>query len=132
VTAQFLTKNLLIDWRWGERFFMEHLIDGDQAANNGGWQWCASTGTDAAPYFRVFNPTAQSRRFDPDGGFIRRYVPELADITDARIHDPPPSVRAARRYPAPIVDLSASRQRAIDAFKLARSRFQAAGDDRSL
>ena len=121
VTAQFLTKNLLIDWRWGERYFMEHLIDGDLASNNGGWQWSASTGTDAAPYFRVFNPTSQSRRFDADGHFIRRYVPELAGITDRSIHEPPPSVRTSCGYPVPMVDLKSSRQRAIDVFKQARA-----------
>src|SRR5690606_33657178 len=73
VVAMFLTKNLLIDWRKGERFFMEHLIDGDLAANNGGWQWSASTGTDAAPYFRIFNPFNQARRYDPEGEYIKRY-----------------------------------------------------------
>ncbi|MDG1479544.1 MAG: deoxyribodipyrimidine photo-lyase [Myxococcota bacterium] len=121
VTAQFLSKNLLIDWRWGERFFMEHLIDGDLANNNGGWQWSASTGTDAAPYFRVFNPTSQSRRFDADGVFIRRYVPELAGVTGRSIHDPAPLTRASCGYPLPIVDLKSSRQQAIDAFKALRS-----------
>jgi deoxyribodipyrimidine photo-lyase len=122
VTAQFLTKNLLIDWRWGERFFMEHLIDGELAANNGGWQWSASTGTDAAPYFRVFNPTSQSRRFDKEGAFIQKYLPELASLKGREIHDPGPLTRASLRYPAAIVDLKSSRQRAIDAFKVAKSR----------
>lgn len=121
VVAMFLTKNLLIDWREGERWFMRHLIDGDLAANNGGWQWSASTGTDAAPYFRIFNPLSQSRKFDPDGRFIRRWVPELAALDDRDIHDP--SARsdlfaaAASDYPPQIVDLGASRERALTAFR---------------
>ena len=78
LTAMFLTKHLLIDWRLGERHFMDLLVDGDFAANNGGWQWSASTGTDAAPYFRIFNPVTQAKKFDPDGAFVRRWVPELA------------------------------------------------------
>ena len=88
VTAMFLTKDLGIDWRWGERYFMERLIDGDLAANNGGWQWSASTGNDAAPYFRVFNPKLQSERFDANGDFIRQYVPELAHLDAKSIHEP--------------------------------------------
>ncbi len=88
IVASFLTKHLLIDWRWGEKYFMQHLIDGDLAANNGGWQWAASTGCDAQPYFRVFNPIRQSERFDPDGEFIRMYLPELKDIPDRQIHFP--------------------------------------------
>lgn len=120
IAAMFLTKNLFIDWRKGERFFMRHLIDGDLAANNGGWQWSASTGTDAAPYFRIMNPYSQSKRFDPDGSFIRRYVPELSGIEGEAIHDPshlPPMARARIDYPGPIVDVSASRQWAIEAFR---------------
>lgn len=88
VVASFLTKHLLIDWRWGEQYFMEHLIDGDLAANNGGWQWAASTGCDAQPYFRIFNPIRQSERFDPKGHFIRKYLPELQEIPDKEIHFP--------------------------------------------
>jgi deoxyribodipyrimidine photo-lyase len=117
--AMFLTKNLLIDWREGERWFMRHLIDGDLAANNGGWQWSASTGTDAAPYFRIFNPVSQSQRFDPDGRFIRTWVPELAGLNKRDIHDP--SVMGGlfgiAEYPRPIVDLARSRERALQAFK---------------
>lgn len=88
VVASFLTKHLLVDWRRGEKFFMQHLIDGDLSANNGGWQWAASTGCDAQPYFRVFNPIRQSERFDPDGSFIRKYLPELKDVPNKHIHFP--------------------------------------------
>lgn len=120
IAAMFLTKNLLVDWRRGEAFFMHHLVDGDLAANNGGWQWSASTGADAAPYFRIFNPVSQSERFDPDGTFIRRWVPELASLRATDIHDPPPLSRRALGYPDAIVDLRSSRQRAIDAFATIR------------
>lgn len=88
VVASFLTKHLLIDWRWGEKYFMQHLIDGDLAANNGGWQWAASTGCDAQPYFRIFNPIRQSERFDPNGNFIRKYLPELENIPNKEVHFP--------------------------------------------
>ncbi|MGP0171669.1 deoxyribodipyrimidine photo-lyase [Pseudomonas sp. NCHU5208] len=119
IVAMFLTKNLLIDWREGERFFMRHLIDGDLAANNGGWQWSASTGTDAAPYFRIFNPISQSQKFDPDGHFIRQWLPELAGLNKRDIHDPSAlgGLFAPAGYPRPIVDLARSRQRALAAFK---------------
>ncbi|MGV6806835.1 MAG: deoxyribodipyrimidine photo-lyase [bacterium] len=118
VVAMFLTKNLLVDWRRGERFFMEHLVDGDFASNNGGWQWSASTGTDAAPYFRIFNPFSQAAKFDPEATYIKAFVPELSELDAAVIHNP--DRLAARRppnYPPVIVDLRASRQRAIDVFK---------------
>lgn len=99
---------------------MQHLIDGDLAANNGGWQWCASTGTDAAPYFRVFNPVTQSQRFDPKGEFIRRWLPELAHLDNKQIHLPQTSGDLfGASYPAPIVDLKSSRLRTIEAFKQA-------------
>lgn len=115
LSAMFLTKHLLIDWRWGERWFMQHLVDGDFAANNGGWQWSASTGTDAAPYFRIFNPVTQSRRFDPTGDFIRRYVPELADLDAGSIHEP--GLLRPANYPAPMIDLAFGRERALNAFR---------------
>ena len=120
LVAMFLSKNLLIDWRLGERFFMQQLIDGDLAANNGGWQWSASTGTDAVPYFRLFNPVTQSRRFDPDGRFIRRWLPELAHLDNRAIHQPTPLDHPD--YPPPLVDLAASRTRALRAFQHLPSR----------
>ena len=88
VVASFLTKHLLVDWRWGERFFMQHLIDGDFSANNGGWHWAAGTGCDAQPYFRIFNPITQSEKFDPQGEFIRKFLPELSDVPSKHIHFP--------------------------------------------
>jgi deoxyribodipyrimidine photo-lyase len=112
VVASFLTKDLGIDWRWGERYFATHLNDFDLAANNGGWQWAASTGCDAQPYFRIFNPSSQSRKFDPQGRFIRRYLPALAKLPDAALHAPwearPADLAAAgvvlgRDYPLPVV-----------------------------
>ena len=119
VVAMFLSKNLLIDWREGERFFMRHLIDGDLAANNGGWQWSASSGTDSVPYFRIFNPLSQSQKFDPDGRFIRHWLPELAGLSDKHLHNPAAinDLFGAAAYPPPMVELSASRSRALAAFK---------------
>ncbi|MFZ3184910.1 MAG: deoxyribodipyrimidine photo-lyase [Pseudomonas sp.] len=123
IVAMFLTKNLLIDWREGERFFMRHLIDGDLAANNGGWQWSSSTGTDSAPYFRIFNPLSQSAKFDPHGRFIRHWLPELAGLNNKEIHNPAASGQPAGGlfgdvdYPPPMVDLGQSRLRALAAFK---------------
>jgi deoxyribodipyrimidine photo-lyase len=129
VVASFLTKDLLIDWRWGEQWFMEHLIDGDPAANNGGWQWTAGTGTDAAPYFRIFSPISQSQKHDPDGAYIRHYVPELVGVPGAYIYEPwkmPPEVQSdancimGQDYPAPIVDRRWARERTLAAYKKAR------------
>lgn len=117
VTAMFLTKDLFIDWRWGEQFFMQHLIDGDLSANNGGWQWSASTGNDAAPYFRIFNPFSQSRKFDPDGHFIRQYVPELRDYSSKDIHEPHDAGSLFSDYPAPMVDHGMARDRVLQHFK---------------
>ncbi|MDO6441168.1 deoxyribodipyrimidine photo-lyase [Marinobacter sp. 2_MG-2023] len=117
VTAMFLTKNLFIDWRLGEAYFMSKLVDGFLASNNGGWQWSASTGTDSAPYFRVFNPVTQSERFDPKGEFIREWVPELAKLDNKRIHDPSKGGVIPGGYPRPIVDLKESRKEAIAKFQ---------------
>jgi len=117
ITAMFLTKDLFIDWRRGEQFFMQHLIDGDLASNNGGWQWSASTGTDSVPYFRIFNPTTQSRTNDPGGEYIRRYLPELASLDVDAIHDPPALLRASLGYPMPIVDHELARARVMREFK---------------
>jgi deoxyribodipyrimidine photo-lyase len=120
ITAMFLTKDLFIDWRHGEQFFMRHLVDGDFSANNGGWQWSASTGNDAVPYFRIFNPVAQSRKFDPEGKFIREYVPELRDFT-GDIHDPHGHGEIpGLAYPLPMVDHGAARERTLAAFKTLR------------
>lgn len=117
ITAMFLTKNLFIDWHFGEKHFMQNLIDGDFALNNGGWQWSASTGTDAAPYFRIFNPFSQSQRFDPTGSYIRTYVPELKNLSDAALHNPLKLAKEKPQdYPSLIVDLKISRASAIEAF----------------
>ncbi|NVK37757.1 MAG: deoxyribodipyrimidine photo-lyase [Gammaproteobacteria bacterium] len=104
VTAMFLTKHLFVDWRLGEQYFMSKLVDGDLASNNGGWQWSASTGVDAVPYFRIFNPTRQSQRFDENGYFIRRYLPQLAKLDDKSIHQPNALQAKQCGYPLPIVD----------------------------
>ncbi len=129
IVASFLVKDLLIDWRWGERWFMRKLVDGDLPANNGGWQWSAGTGTDAAPYFRIFNPTTQGQKFDPDGAYIRRWVPELASVEPRYIHEParmPPMEQQSCGciigvdYPAPIVDHAAARRRTLDAYAAAK------------
>ena len=122
VVAMFLTKDLLIDWRWGERHFMRHLVDGDLGSNNGGWQWSASTGTDAAPYFRVYNPTRQAERYDPEGAFVRRWAPELAGLEGKEIFDPSrmaPLARSAIEYPAPMVDHGRARVRVMEVFRAA-------------
>ncbi|TVQ64262.1 MAG: deoxyribodipyrimidine photo-lyase [Phycisphaerales bacterium] len=120
IAAMYLTKDLFIDWRWGERWFMRNLVDGDLASNNGGWQWSASTGTDAAPYFRIFNPVSQSRRWDEQGEFIRHFVHELIDLDDADIHDPsaiPGLLRSQIDYPEPMVDHRKARDRVMAAFR---------------
>lgn len=121
LTASFLSKLLLIDWRWGQRYFMQHLIDGDFASNNGGWQWSASTGVDAAPYFRIFNPVSQSEKFDPDAQFIKKFVLELADIEDKSIHFPSAKQRSELGYAAPIVDYKQARQQALEAFSATKT-----------
>lgn len=113
IVASFLTKDLHIDWRWGERYFMQELLDGDLAPNNGGWQWAASTGTDPQPYFRIFNPELQSRKFDPEGKYIRRFLPELATLSDKQIHNPSTDERVKLGYPLPIVVHSARKTGAL-------------------
>lgn len=117
ISAMFLTKHLLIDWRRGEQFFSQQLVDADLASNNGGWQWSASTGADGAPYFRIFNPTTQSERFDTDGEFIAHYLPILATIPSRTRHNPTTAERLRTGYPMPIVEHRFARQRALDAFK---------------
>jgi deoxyribodipyrimidine photo-lyase len=121
VVAMFFTKNMLHDWRLGEAYFMQNLIDGDFASNNGGWQWSSSTGTDAAPYFRIFNPITQSTNFDKEGLFIKKYIPELKELDKSVIHNPPKEHRKYCKYPEPILDLKESRLRAIAAFKESKS-----------
>jgi deoxyribodipyrimidine photo-lyase len=129
VTASFLVKDLGIDWRRGERYFALHLNDYEQASNNGGWQWAASTGCDAQPYFRIFNPVAQSEKFDAQGSFIRRYLPQLAALDEREIHAPwlvPPAllerkgIRLGRDYPAPIVDHAEARARTLARYGVVR------------
>ena len=114
IVASFLVKDLHLEWQHGARHFMRHLIDGDLASNQHGWQWVAGSGTDAAPYFRVFNPTTQGRSFDPDGAYVRRWVPELADCTDP--HEP----GDVAGYPAPVVDHAAERREALARFERIR------------
>ena len=129
ITASFLVKHLLVDWRKGERYFRKMLIDGDVAQNCGNWQWVAGTGFDAAPYFRVFNPMLQSKKFDPTGSYIRRWVPELESLSNAEIHAPwehdqttlqKYNLMLGETYPFPIVKHADARERAIATYKEAR------------
>ena len=122
VTASFLTRHLLMHPRIGERHFMRHLIDGDVANNRGGWQWTAGIGLDAQPWFRIFNPVRQGQRFDPDGRWVRRWVPELAAVPDRFVHAPWESPAQVSGYPEPIVELAFGRERALAAFKAATQR----------
>ncbi len=131
ITASFLTKDLGIDWRRGERYFAQHLNDYDLAANNGGWQWAASTGCDAQPYFRIFNPVTQSRKFDADGKFIRRYVPEIAGFDNTEIHAPWLATADRQRaagcaigsdYPAPLVDHAEARHKTLQRYAVVKER----------
>ena len=127
IAACFLTKDLFIDWRRGEEFFAQHLMDYELASNAGGWQWAASTGTDAAPYFRVFNPWLQGKKFDADGAYIRRFVPELKNAPLQRLHEAPSDdlFAGGSDYPAPMVDHWQAKEKAITAFKKAEERFNA-------
>ena len=131
IVASFLMKDLLIDWRWGEKYFADNLNDFDLAANNGGWQWAASTGCDAQPYFRIFNPITQSEKFDPDGKFIRRYVPELKGLSSAAIHAPwlassvdlaAAGIVLGKQYPKPIVEHAEARVKALAMYGLAKGK----------
>ncbi|KIJ20270.1 hypothetical protein PAXINDRAFT_68784 [Paxillus involutus ATCC 200175] len=117
IVAMFLSKDLMLDWRLGERYFMEQLVDGDLASNNGGWQWSASTGVDPAPYFRIFNPYIQSSKADPTGDYIRTFVPELKSLRGPEIHNPPIKVADKLGYPRPIVVHAEVRERAIRRYK---------------
>jgi deoxyribodipyrimidine photo-lyase len=122
ITASFLVKDLLVDWRWGERYFAQRLVDGDRAVNNGNWQWVAGTGADAAPYFRIFSPVLQGKRHDPQGLYVRTWLPELSRLPDQFLHEPwrmPHSLQQevsctlGRDYPQPIVDHGWARERAL-------------------
>ena len=121
IVASFLVKDLLIDWRWGEKWFMQNLLDGDIAPNNGGWQWTAGTGTDAAPYFRIFNPVLQSVKFDPNGDYIRKWVPELRGLNAKQIHTPWEYDLGIDSYPSePIVDRSIVKDRTLKAYNISK------------
>jgi len=129
IVASFLVKHLLVPWQHGANWFLDTLVDADLANNSAGWQWVAGCGTDAAPYFRIFNPILQGKKFDPDGDYVRRYVPELADVPKQFIHEPwladPATQRRAGAiigtdYPAPLVNHAEARKRALDAYQLSR------------
>ncbi len=118
IVSMFFTKDLRLPWREGERWFNQHLVDGEIASNNGGWQWCAGTGADAAPYFRIQNPWTQSARHDPQGEYIKTFLPELRDVPVEKLHSPPaPGERLVRGYPAPMVDHGEERERTLEMFK---------------
>ena len=119
IVASFLVKDLHLPWQWGAKFFMKHLVDGDIASNNHGWQWTAGTGTDAAPYFRVFNPVLQGEKFDPDGNFVRAWIPELKDVPKKFIHSPWLAEGGLfSQYPSPMVDHSQERDEALSRYKI--------------
>jgi len=129
VAGSFLVKDLGIDWRWGERYFAEKLNDFDLAANNGGWQWVASSGCDAQPWFRIFNPVRQSENFDPQGKFIHRYLPQLAALPAPAVHAPwragtqelaSAGVTLGKNYPHPIVDHEAAREQTLQRYAVVR------------
>lgn len=119
IVASFLCKDLLIDWRWGEKHFMKELLDGDLAANNGGWQWAASTGCDPQPYFRIFNPWLQSAKFDKQGEYIKRFIPELRHLSAKDLHQP---ILDVKDYPQPIVDHKVQREKALAIYYKARDK----------
>jgi deoxyribodipyrimidine photo-lyase len=121
ITAMFLTKDIGMDWRLGEQFFLQHLVDGEIASNNGGWQWSAGTGADAAPYFRIQNPWSQSARHDPEGLYIKQWVPELAGVAPSTLHQPPPDGKPlARGYPLPMLDHATARDTTLRRFAKAK------------
>jgi deoxyribodipyrimidine photo-lyase len=129
VTASFLSKDLGLDWRWGERYFARQLNDYDLSANNGGWQWASSSGCDAQPWFRIFNPVTQSRKFDPEGRFILRYLPQLKGLPVQALHAPwvaPPveleaaGVALGRDYPLPVVDHDAAREQTLRRYSVVK------------
>jgi deoxyribodipyrimidine photo-lyase len=123
IVASFFIKDLHQPWQRGARYFMQHLVDGDLASNNHGWQWVAGTGTDASPYYRVFNPSTQGKKFDPDGDYVKRWVPELRDVPAKFVHEPwlsPDGLPAG--YPEPVVDHAHERQVALDRYAAARDR----------
>ena len=131
VVASFLCKDLGVDWRWGEKYFAQHLNDLDLSANNGGWQWASSSGCDAQPYFRIFNPVSQSEKFDPEGKFIRRYVPELANLSAKAIHAPwlagelelqAAGVTLGKTYPRPIVDHAEARATTLERYAVVKKK----------
>jgi deoxyribodipyrimidine photo-lyase len=130
IVASFLIKDLLIDWQTGAEWFWDTLVDADLASNAASWQWVAGCGADAAPYFRVFNPTIQGTKFDPDGGYVRKWVPEISKLPDRLIHAPwtakpielaDAGIELGRDYPAPIVDHSIARNRALEKYKLLKA-----------
>jgi deoxyribodipyrimidine photo-lyase len=118
IVGSFLVKDLHIDWRWGEKYFAQHLVDFDPASNNGGWQWVASTGADAQPYFRIFNPWSQQQKFDPDCRYIKRFVPEIHDLSPGQIHAiEKHGVPDGVDYPQAMVDHKAERRAALEQYK---------------
>ncbi len=121
ITASFLVKDLHLPWQWGARHFLDHLVDGDLASNNHGWQWTAGTGTDAAPYFRVFNPVLQGKRYDPDGDYVRRWIPELTGVEGGAVHEPWSLEVPPAGYPAPMLDHHAERDEALRRYEAVRS-----------
>ena len=130
LVASFLVKDLHLDWRRGARHFMRQLVDGDLASNQHGWQWAAGTGTDASPYFRIFNPVTQSKRFDPKGDYIRRWIPELREVPDQYVHEPWRSPNQ-HDYVAPIVDHDVERKRSLASYEALRRRGDATTSENS-